>query len=406
MRSTLAALTAALAVLLIVPPPVSGQAAPAWRWPVPGPVITPYRNGSDPYAGGQHRGIDIGAPAGAPVVAAAGGTVLFAGPAGSSGLTVSVRTGEGLDTSYLHLSSVAVAEGRRVDAGARLGAVGTTGRRSAEPPHLHFGVRESGSRHAYRDPLSLLGAPAPEPPPGGGPHGPPTGSPAAPVTAPTPVLAAPGAPSAGHAPEGGRMPSGAGSPAPPPARLPAGRIAPARPGARAPEHIRAPRAAVPGEAPAPAREPSPQEQGSVQTSTRPAGSAGPAGAPRPAGASRSGAGERAPTRHGRVAPGLSAPGKEGAIEPSDRLAGADPAPNRPGAGSPNGDGPDLGLAAACLGLLLAAAVFALGGSRRGGRGSTAAPATPRDRRRGAAARTLARLRAALAGLARPLATRR
>ena len=90
---------------------LSTPAQASWSWPVRGDVITPYRNGTDPYAGGQHRGIDIAAAAGTPVVAAAGGEVRFAGTAGSSGLTVSVRTADGFDTSYLHLSAIAVRAG-------------------------------------------------------------------------------------------------------------------------------------------------------------------------------------------------------------------------------------------------------------------------------------------------------
>src|SRR5207244_102457 len=91
--------TLALA-LLIVPAPAA--AAGDWAWPVRGPVLTPYRNGTDPYAAGQHRGIDIAAPVGTPVSAAVAGTVRFAGTAGSSGLTVSVRTADGrFDISYL-----------------------------------------------------------------------------------------------------------------------------------------------------------------------------------------------------------------------------------------------------------------------------------------------------------------
>ena len=134
-------------------------------------MITQYRNGEDPYAGGQHRGIDIAGPVGAPVLAAAAGEVRFAGTVGSSGLTVSVRTADGFDTSYLHLSSTSVRAGERVGAGDRLGAVGTSGTRSAAQSHLHFGVREAGSEHAYRDPLGFLppppvaGRPAPEPTP-------------------------------------------------------------------------------------------------------------------------------------------------------------------------------------------------------------------------------------------------
>jgi hypothetical protein len=123
---------------------------------VEGRVITPYRNGADPYAAGQHRGIDLAARIGSDVVAATGGTVTFAGPLGASGLTVGVRTDNGFDTSYLHLSSIGVSAGDRVTAGSRLGAVGTTGRRSVAAPHLHFGVREAGSRFAYRDPLDFL----------------------------------------------------------------------------------------------------------------------------------------------------------------------------------------------------------------------------------------------------------
>src|SRR5215203_7077685 len=141
----------------------AAPAEAAWLWPVRGEVITQYRNGSDPYAGGQHRGIDIAAAVGTPVVAAAGGEVRFAGTAGSSGLTVSVRTGDGFDTSYLHLSSLVVRAGADASAGERVGAVGTTGTRSAAQPHLHFGVRETGTRHAYVDPLSIL-PPASTPP--------------------------------------------------------------------------------------------------------------------------------------------------------------------------------------------------------------------------------------------------
>ncbi|MEA2369266.1 MAG: hypothetical protein QOH38_1984 [Thermoleophilaceae bacterium] len=149
--------------LLLAP---TAGAASSWRWPVEGRVITPYRNGEDPYAGGQHRGIDIAAPVGTRVVAASAGTVTFAGVAGSSGLTVSIRTDDGaFDTAYLHLGSAAVRRGDHLAAGDPLGTVGTSGRRSAVEPHLHFGVREAGTRFAYRDPLDFL----PVAPPAGAP---------------------------------------------------------------------------------------------------------------------------------------------------------------------------------------------------------------------------------------------
>ncbi|MDQ3644042.1 MAG: M23 family metallopeptidase, partial [Actinomycetota bacterium] len=183
-RPVLAALLLTVSVSLLLSSPPVG-AVPGWSWPVEGEVLTGYRNGDDPYEGGQHRGIDIAAQAGTPVGAAAAGTVRFAGAAGSSGLTVSVRTSDGtLDTSYLHLSAVAVREGDEVSAGQRLGAVGATGRRSVEAPHLHFGVRDAGSRHAYHDPLSYLPPQAPRA------HPEPPRVPV-PVTEPVPVPVAP-----------------------------------------------------------------------------------------------------------------------------------------------------------------------------------------------------------------------
>jgi hypothetical protein len=211
----LAAIFAALAFLAA---PATARAS--WVWPVSGDVITPYRNGTDPYASGQHRGIDIAAPIGTPVVAAAGGDVRFAGTAGSSGLTISIRTGDGYDTSYLHLSSLAVRAGARVAAGQRIGAVGITGTRSATAPHLHFGVRDAGTRFAYHDPLNLLPPPAaagPKPnPPAIAPA--PAPRPAQPVNAPAP-RAAPH-PDAALRPEPGARPEGAPHPLRAPHRIP------------------------------------------------------------------------------------------------------------------------------------------------------------------------------------------
>src|SRR3954449_1039695 len=126
-----------LALLL---PAAPGAGAADWTWPVRGPVLTEFRNGDDPYAAGQHRGVDIGAAVGTPVVAASGGTVVFAGVVGSSGLVVSERTSDGrYELSYLHLSGVSVRRGDTIGRGDRVGAVGTSGTRSVEQPHLHFG---------------------------------------------------------------------------------------------------------------------------------------------------------------------------------------------------------------------------------------------------------------------------
>lgn len=182
----LVALVVTVAVLGVAPPAAGEE---AWVWPVDGHVLTPYSNDNGrPYAGGMHRGIDIAAETGAAVVAARSGTVTHAGVVGSAGLTVAVRTADGRHvTSYLHLAAVAVKKGDSVAAGARIGAVGTSGRRSVAEPHLHFGVRLAEAEDHYVDPLSVLPAarPGPAPPP------PPAPAPvpvrAAPVTAPVPV---------------------------------------------------------------------------------------------------------------------------------------------------------------------------------------------------------------------------
>jgi hypothetical protein len=184
------------------------RAEAGWRWPVSGEVATPYRNGADPYAGGQHRGIDIAAPVGSRVVAATSGTVTFSGTVGASGLTVSIRTADGrFDTSYLHLGSAAVGRGEHVSAGDPIGTLGTSDRRSIATPHLHFGVREAGQRHAYRDPLPFL-------PPPGAPE--PRAPRAVPIAAPQPAPRVPApAPVAGSPP-----PFRARHPAPAPASGP------------------------------------------------------------------------------------------------------------------------------------------------------------------------------------------
>jgi hypothetical protein len=205
---------AALAVWAAFPA-AARSATGGWTWPVHGPVITQYANDdARPYAGGMHRGIDIAAAVGAKVVAARGGEVTYAGALGSAGITVAIRTDGGRYlTSYLHLDRVDVERGAHVATGARVGAVGTTGRRSAERPHLHFGVRFPDRDHHYVDPLVLL------PRLGGGSSSPPA---LAPLTAPAPVRAQP-------APVPARALAEAGQ-----ARLPLPQLAPTPRGTLAP----------------------------------------------------------------------------------------------------------------------------------------------------------------------------
>jgi murein DD-endopeptidase MepM/ murein hydrolase activator NlpD len=110
------------------------------RLPVGAPVSSPF----GPRGGRMHTGIDFAAPFGAPVAAARGGTVTWAGwRDGGWGYLVSIAHGGGVRTLYAHLSSVEVLRGARVGAGRRLGRVGATG--VSQGPHLHFELRLRGA---------------------------------------------------------------------------------------------------------------------------------------------------------------------------------------------------------------------------------------------------------------------
>lgn len=121
--------------------------------PVTGRPSSGYGLRADPVHGGtiNHPGFDLAAPTGTPVAAAAAGTVVHAGPAGTYGNLVTLRHDNGFETRYAHLSAVDVAVGDRVEAGAPLGKVGTTGYSTG--PHLHFEVRHDGQAI---DPAPLL----------------------------------------------------------------------------------------------------------------------------------------------------------------------------------------------------------------------------------------------------------
>src|ERR1051325_1488051 len=84
---------------------VGVQPALAWAWPVDGPVLRPFVLGDDPYAGGQHRGIDIGAPAAPAVRAPASGTVSSAGTVPTGGKSITIRTAEGFAVTLQRLGS-------------------------------------------------------------------------------------------------------------------------------------------------------------------------------------------------------------------------------------------------------------------------------------------------------------
>ncbi|HUL61199.1 MAG TPA: M23 family metallopeptidase [Anaeromyxobacteraceae bacterium] len=100
---------------------------------------------------GQHYGLDLSGPVGAPVAAANDGTVAVARDCYMSGRTVVLWHGAGLFTVYFHLSRIDVKPGQRVRKGDLLGLLGSSGRVTG--PHLHWGVKVAG---LYVDPESVL----------------------------------------------------------------------------------------------------------------------------------------------------------------------------------------------------------------------------------------------------------
>ncbi|MCP4329038.1 MAG: M23 family metallopeptidase [Alphaproteobacteria bacterium] len=128
-------------------------------WPTSGVITGVY--GTARFLNGEprqpHYGIDIAAPAGTPVVAPAAGIVTMVHPdMFFTGKTIIVDHGRGLNSTFLHLSSIAVAEGQAVTQGELIGAVGSTGRSTG--PHLDWRVNLLSAR---LDP-ELLAGPMPE----------------------------------------------------------------------------------------------------------------------------------------------------------------------------------------------------------------------------------------------------
>ena len=112
--------------------------ASGFVWPTSGTVTS----GFGPRWGRMHEGIDIAAPTGTTVRAAAGGRVIIAGSMGGYGTVIVIDHGGGISTTYAHLSAIWVGGGS-VSQGQSIGAVGCTG--SCTGPHLHFEVRINGS---------------------------------------------------------------------------------------------------------------------------------------------------------------------------------------------------------------------------------------------------------------------
>src|SRR5438093_6243377 len=214
MRRTLIVVLAA--ALVIVP------SAGAWTWPVEGPVLQKFVFGDDPYAAGQHRGIDIGAASGATVLAPATGTVSFVGTVPVSGRTLTIQTPDGYSVTLTHLGSTSVRRGETVPEGSVVATIGPSGEVEHDVPYVHLGIRRSEDPNGYLDPLRFLPAqpaapapPSPTPPPvrapapPSPPPPPPSPPPASAPAASVPTSSSPVASASSAASTGSTEPSGA-----------------------------------------------------------------------------------------------------------------------------------------------------------------------------------------------------
>lgn len=113
-------------------------------WPSDGWVTSHYGFRKSPLPGAQtfHTGIDIAAPYGTPIRAAADGVVISAAHREAYGYTVEIEHGFGMGTLYAHCSRLMVAEGDLVQRGDVIASIGSTGR--ATGPHLHYEVQRDG----------------------------------------------------------------------------------------------------------------------------------------------------------------------------------------------------------------------------------------------------------------------
>jgi murein DD-endopeptidase MepM/ murein hydrolase activator NlpD len=133
-------LAATLESSLPAPPPTTPGAVLARGGTVTsgfGPRVDPFT-----HALVFHDGVDLAAPEGTPILAAADGVVVAAGPRGAYGNAVEVAHADGTTSLYAHAREVTVRPGQRVHAGEEVAKVGSTGRSTGN--HLHFELRRGG----------------------------------------------------------------------------------------------------------------------------------------------------------------------------------------------------------------------------------------------------------------------
>jgi murein DD-endopeptidase MepM/ murein hydrolase activator NlpD len=123
-----------------------GMVAQPSLWPVDGRLMGPFGQRSDPFSeeGSEfHKGVDISAASGTPVLATADGIVIHSEWSNGYGRLVVIDHGGGIQTYYAHLSRFYAQTGQEVRRGEKVGAVGSSGRVTA--PHLHYEVRLGGA---------------------------------------------------------------------------------------------------------------------------------------------------------------------------------------------------------------------------------------------------------------------
>lgn len=122
-----------------------GDISFTWPCPASGRITSGFGSRKSPTKGASsnHQGIDISAPTGTSIVAAAAGEVVIATYSSSAGNYVMISHGGGVCTVYMHASSLLVSQGQSVKKGQTIAKVGSTGYSTGS--HLHFGVRVNGS---------------------------------------------------------------------------------------------------------------------------------------------------------------------------------------------------------------------------------------------------------------------
>lgn len=142
----------ALAALFLALLILEGCSIP--RWPVDGPMTSPYGLRLRGWKPGLHHGVDVAVPEGTPIRAMRRGRVIRAGWASGYGWMVMIDHGNQVLSLYAHLSEIRVREGERVDGRQVIGLSGKSG--NASGPHLHFEIWRRGWPE---DPVMLLGGP-------------------------------------------------------------------------------------------------------------------------------------------------------------------------------------------------------------------------------------------------------